>query len=612
MSEKIDYKEVGLKCGIEIHQRLDTNKLFCSCPSLMREDEPHFTVKRELRAVAGETGVIDEAALHEMEKALHFVYEGYNDTTCLVELDEEPPHDMNSDALNTGLQVSKMLNCNIVDEVQVMRKAVVNGSNTSGFQRTALVARDGWLETKDGKVGVANVSVEEDSAKDIAKKDGHVVYRLDRLGIPLVEIGTDPDIKTPEQCQETAAKIGMILRSTGKVARGIGTIRQDINVSIATGDRIEIKGAQDLKMIPTLVEYEARRQMALVNFKDVLKEHMKKIRVDDKIRVLDDLFKKSECKIVKNALSKKGIVKGMKIYNFNGLLGMETQPGKRIGSEVSDYAKVKSGVGGLFHSDELPKYGISEEDVKSIRGTLKCDEKDAFILVADREEKVDKALSAAAERLKMFDQGVMKEVRKANPDGTTSYMRPMPGAARMYPETDVMPIKVDADHIELPELLEEQQARFEKEYSLATDLARDLTRSGSGLKFESYVKKYLNVKPAFIAETMISTPKTLKRKYDVDPDKINDEDFEKLFSLLDSGKLTKDSVETLLVSLAKGEEVDYSKHEPLSDKQIESEIKKILKENEGTEFKAVVGKVMGSLKGRAEGKKIMELLKKLH
>ena len=248
MADKLDYKAIGLKCGIEIHQRLDTGKLFCSCPSTLRDDKPHFTIRRELRAVAGETGETDIAAKHEQESQKYFLYEGYNDTTCLVELDEEPPHPMNEEALNVVLQISKMLNAKIIDEIQVMRKTVVNGSNTSGFQRTALVGIKGILETPEGKIGIPNIQIEEEAAKDIEKgtdKEGKdfVIYRLDRLGIPLIELGSDPDIKTPEQCKEVCERIGMILRSTGKVARGIGTIRQDLNISVMNGQRVEIKGA---------------------------------------------------------------------------------------------------------------------------------------------------------------------------------------------------------------------------------------------------------------------------------------------------------------------------------------------------------------------------------
>ena len=615
--EHLDYQKIGLKCGIEIHQRLDTHKLFCACPSVMIEDESTVEVTkivRQLRAVAGETGTIDVAARHEMEKGTYFVYHYYPSTNCLVELDEEPPHPMNEEALRTVLQVSKMMDAHIVDEVQVMRKTVVNGSNTTGFQRTALVAVNGQLNVGGARIGVPTISIEEEAAKDIAKgvdNSGRqfVEYGLDRLGIPLIEIGTDPDIKTPEQCMQVAEHIGMILRSTGKVARGLGTIRQDVNVSVNDGTRIEIKGAQDLKMIPTLVEYEARRQLSLLEIK---KELEKRKPALDKIKSKDltSVFKNTECKFVNKSISGGASALGFTLPGFSGLLGKETQPGKRLGTELSDYAKAKTGIGGIIHSDEdLKKYNFSDKEIEAVKKELSVKD-EAFVVIVAEKNTAEAAMKHVVERAKVCLTGVPREVRKANPDGTTTYMRPMPGAARMYPETDIPPIRPDVKGIVLPELLTEKKERF-KEIGLAEDLARDISKSGKNAVFEGFVSKFSNVKPAFIAETMISTPKNLKRKYNVETSSIKDSDFENIFSLLDSGKISKDAIEEILVKICKGEKVDYTKYAPMKDSELEAELKKIVKESKELEFNALVGKAMGTLKGRAEGKKIIEMLKKL-
>jgi len=613
--EKTDYGKVGLKCGIEIHQRLDTNKLFCNCPSALREDKPDIIVTRQLRAVAGETGMIDVAAKHEMEKGKYFVYEAYSDTTCLVELDEEPPHTMNEEALRTVLQVCKMVNASVVDEVQVMRKNVVNGSNTTGFQRTALVALNGSIDVDGKKIGIPTISIEEEAAKDITKgidKDGKafVTYRLDRLGIPLIEIGTDPDITTPEQCKDVAEKIGMILRSTGKVARGLGTIRQDVNVSVKDGTRIEIKGAQDLKMLPTLVEYEATRQLSLLAMKDELENRKPAL---DKIKTKDatQIFKDTACKFVNSAIAKGAIAQAFTLPGFAGLLGKEVQPGKRLGTELSDYAKSKTGIGGIIHSDEdLKKYNFSEKEIETLKKELEVKD-EAFIIIVAEKKLAEDAMKHVIDRAKSALIGVTKEVRRANPDGTTTYMRPMPGAARMYPETDIPPIKPNLKGIEVAELLTDKKERFKEKHNLAEDLARDLSKSGKHELFERFAEEFPDVKPAFIAETMISTPKNLKRKFDVDASAIKDSDFEKIFSLLNSGKITKDSIEEILVAICKGEKVNYERYAPLGDKELENEIQKVIKEGKELEFNALVGKAMGTLKGRADGKKIIEMLKRL-
>lgn len=266
----MDYKKIGLKCGLEIHQQLDTSKLFCNCPSLLRRDEPDFKISRKLHAVAGESGEVDVAASYQASLGKEFVYEGY-DTTCLVEIDEEPPHEINEEALKIGLQIAILLNAKIIPFTQIMRKTVINGSNTSGFQRTVLIAQDGWVETSHGRVGIESVVLEEDSARIVNNEGKKVIYRLDRLGIPLVEIATAPDVKTPEQAKEVALHIGEILR-TVKVRRGLGTIRQDVNLSIKGGKRVELKGFQDIRNIEKAIEIEVKRQEQLVKSGKSVKE----------------------------------------------------------------------------------------------------------------------------------------------------------------------------------------------------------------------------------------------------------------------------------------------------------------------------------------------------
>ena len=271
----IDYKTLGLKSGLEIHQQLDTHKLFCECPSTLRSDEPEYTIERTLNPVVGETGEIDVAAAHEKTKNKKFTYQVF-DTNCLVELDEEPPHKINQEALQITLQIAELLNCKIFPITQVMRKTVIDGSNTSGFQRTALIAHDGFIQTSQGKVGIESIALEEDAARKATSHkpqatSQYITYKLDRLGIPLVEITTKPDLKTPEQIKEAALKIGEILRAC-KVKRGIGTIRQDVNISIKGSKRVEIKGFQDPKMMIKTINTEIQRQQKCLKEKSCKNE----------------------------------------------------------------------------------------------------------------------------------------------------------------------------------------------------------------------------------------------------------------------------------------------------------------------------------------------------
>ena len=259
-----------MKVGLEIHQQLDTHKLFRKCESKLSENVK-FKVKRYLHPVAGESGKIDIAAEFEKAKRKYYIYE-VTDNSCLVELDEEPPHLINEEALKIALDIAESLNMQVLPIIQVMRKTVVDGSNTSGFQRTLLLAVNGYVEINGKKIGIETLCLEEDAARKIEEKENYIVYRLDRLGIPLVEITTAPDIDNPELAKKVAEKIGLILRLTGKVKRGLGTIRQDINVSIPEGEKIEIKGVQELKLIPEIVKNEVERQKKLLEWQKEVKK----------------------------------------------------------------------------------------------------------------------------------------------------------------------------------------------------------------------------------------------------------------------------------------------------------------------------------------------------
>ena len=603
---EIDYGKIGLKCGIEIHQQLTTKKLFCNCPSIIRDDEPDFTVERRLRAVVGETGKVDIAAKKEQHRAKTFLYQGYYDCTCLVELDEEPPRTMNKEALMVAAQIAKMLNADIVDEVQVMRKTVIDGSNTTGFQRTALVARNGILKTSQNDVKIPTICIEEDACKIVERTNDYDIYNLSRLGIPLVEIATDPDIKSPEHARETAELLGMYLRSTGKVKRGLGTIRQDLNISIKHGARIEIKGAQDLKLIPLWVKNECLRQLKLLEIKDELEKRnlTKDVLQDLKAVDVTHILKDTECKFVKKAIDKGSKVYGAKLDKFKGILGMELMPNHRFGTELAGYAKAL-GFGGIIHSDEdLSKYKFSDNEINSLIKELNVKDNDAFILCVGKENKLKILFNEYLfPRVKRTLTGVPEEVRKPNDDGTTSYLRPMPGAARMYPETDTLPIKINAENIYVPELLSDKIERFKSQYGLSDDLARDLVRTE--IDFDNIVKEHPNLKPSFIAETIVSVPKSVKRKFNIE---INPslELFEELFIYLDKGVISKDALLDIMKQINDRALPDIIEDFRLiGDDELEQGLKEIIANNKDVPFKGLIGLAMKKFKGKADGRRLL-------
>ncbi|MBR9693303.1 Glu-tRNA(Gln) amidotransferase subunit GatE [Candidatus Woesearchaeota archaeon] len=599
--------KLGLKCGLEIHQQLATGKLFCRCPSVIEEDAPDFEVVRYLRASAGETGEVDRAAAHEQVKAKRFRYYGYKDTTCLVELDEEPPHPMNDKAVVAALQLAKLVDATILDTVHVMRKTVVDGSNTSGFQRTALVAIGGVLP--ESKVGVQTLCLEEDACKIVERKADEDVYNLSRLGIPLVELATDPDITTPDMAKDVAAEIGMLLRSTGACKRGLGTIRQDLNVSIKGGTRVEIKGAQDLKMLPTLTENEARRQEGLLKMKKELQQ-----------RGLTEIFLppphdmtmlvKGVKGFVGSGISKGQALIGIVIPRFGGLFGTELFPGYRLGTEIAGYAKVM-GFGGLIHSDEkLDKYKLTKGMITAIKRKLKVQKDDAFILLLGEKTRIEECFAfLIIPRLEKLLHGVPGEVRKANADGTSTFLRPMPGAARMYPETDIPRVQTDAASVVVPKPLKEQEQNLVKKYKIQQEHAKEILREG--IAFDTYVKQFPKLNPAFIASSMLVTPKEIKKRYKKEFNlELHDAELKAILTKVNEKAIPAEAVMELMVQVADGHEPNFSKYAAVDDKEVEKVVKAVIKADPKAPVNALMGQAMAKLRGKASGKTVMALLKK--
>lgn len=611
-----EYEELGLVAGLEIHQQLDTaTKLFCDCPTDLREPEESVRrFSRFLHPTESELGEMDEAAVEESRVEREFEYLAY-DSTCLVEEDDEPPHRLDAEALEVVLEIAQLLDMEPVDQAHVMRKLVVDGSNTSGFQRSTLVATDGEITTSDGSVGIEDVMLEEESAQRVAETDDGVRYSLDRLGIPLVEIGTRPDISTPEQAREAAERIGMLLRSTGKVKRGLGTIRQDVNVSIAEGARVEMKGVQSLDDIDDLVRFEVGRQVELLDIRDELRERDASV---GEVQDVTDTFADTESGVIRGALDANGSVMAVVLAGFDGLVGRELQPDRRLGTELSDHAK-RHGAGGVFHTDELPAYGVTEAEVEALREATGAGGEDAVVIVADDDETAALAIEAAAERARTAIEGVPEETRGANEDGTTRYLRPLPGAARMYPETDVPPVEPDATEVETPELLTERVERYQSELGLGAGLAEQVAYGRRMPLFERAVE--MGVDPTLAAGTLESTVTELRRD-GVPVENLGDEQFEQVFELVVDGEVAKEGLTELLAALAENPELSASEaaeQEGLGsageDEVREAVVSVVDRNEEQVEeqgmgaFSALMGECMGALRGKADGEIVSSVLR---
>jgi glutamyl-tRNA(Gln) amidotransferase subunit E len=518
-------QKLGFMCGLEVHQQLSTGKLhsrqegvlFDVTIETVPENWPRFS--RKLRAARGEGGKIDVAARFESRRNRSFIYV-QSPNSGLIELDEQPPLSHDDDALDIALTVSALVGAKPVSLFQTMRKTVVDGSNTSGFQRTTLISTDGVLETEGGPVGLDVLCLEEDSARKldtISTGDGEqVIYNLDRLGLPLIEIATAPDVTTPEHAKQTAIALGRALRQTRRVRRGLGSIRQDLNVSLACGDRVEIKGCQDLSWIPRIIRLEMSRQLHLYRLSNSLREGMNlpllppdrrstdlaiEQDVADKVAKALPLnlfevnkhFLHCESKMVKSGLADKHLMLALPLPGLANHIGCKTLDDEgsqmpRLGRELAGAAKL-AGVKGVFHSDELPAYGIEQDHVDAVRKQLSLLDKDAFVLCLAPKWQAELALESVLLRARLAWHRIPQEVRNvvikkgAPDDGTTSPMRPLPGGARMYPETDVLSVKLTEQKwssvlSNLPMTDQERNNRMEK-FDVSKDqsdqlLAREL------------------------------------------------------------------------------------------------------------------------------------------
>jgi len=394
---------------------------------------------RKLRLTRSEIGTLDPAAIFESKKKRDTEYLSSTDSSCLVEADEEPPYGVNNEALETSLILSLALNSVIQDEFHVMRKIVIDGSNTTGFQRTTLIAKGGYIDVEGKKIGVQSICLEEDAARIVKRGNINDAYALDRLGIPLVEITLEPITGTGQFITGVALTIGRLLRSTKRVARGIGTIRQDVNISINNGPIVEVKGVQQLSLLPKVIEYECLRQLSLSKLAEQIRYKLlgKKTQIVSRSIDVTHIMKSSDSNRVKSVLEDKDSkFMALLIRGLKGIFGLEYFPGIRLGKQLSELVRFY-GLGGIFHSDELPKYGISTKEITEIEGELGLLEEDAFILLGGPSEVVTLALKELSHRLESAINGVIAETRSVSDNGSTIYMRPRPGSARMYPETDI-------------------------------------------------------------------------------------------------------------------------------------------------------------------------------
>ena len=618
-----------LKVGLEIHQQLDTkNKLFCNC-EIVDATEHDFTFKRNLRPTRSEMGSYDQAALFESKKIKIIKYQSSRNSNCLIESDEEPPVEVNTEALEVVLTLCLALHCTVEDELHVMRKIVIDGSNTTGFQRTILVGRDGFLDVEGIRVGVQSICLEEDAARIINEQnkdndESNKIYSLDRLGIPLIEIALEPISNSPTFVTILAQTVGRLLRSTKKVTRGIGSIRQDVNISIDNGPVVEIKGVQQLSQLALIIDYESKRQDGLNQIaKKLTERNINQSEFIGTVTDVTDLLRNSSSKVLKRILTDDSKIIAFVLHGFNGILSFEPYPGIRLGKELGDLVK-SYGIGGIFHSDELPNYGISIDDVQSISSVLRMNKNDAFILVGGSITLLNTVLFELFNRITKSFSGVVPETRYVRIDGITAFSRPRPGSSRMYPETDIPYISIDDNTMKglsklIPQPWDVVIEQISKKYDINKTLAENIFDSQYFILFEKIISQ-TSISPSFIISKLTEDLVSLERD-GYDTSILTEDVLFYLFMQLNYSRISKESVPIIIEKLLK-KEVDHVEEvirsfgtDSLTEEFVDDTISRIISENKKVISEKgldavglLMGRCMEILRGKIDGEKVNKKL----
>lgn len=557
--ENVDFKKLGFQAGLEVHHQIRSDrKLFCRCPPVL-EGEPtnlDYSFYRYFRPVLGEMGDFDPGMLVEFEKAYKVIYYACERNTCTYEMDETPPFYPDIEAIKKGFTLAFYFDCSaFAEEIVVNRKQYLDGSITTGFQRTFIIARDGWVPVKSKKVRITNLHIEEDAARRVNWVDtaSRIVYfNLDRLGVPLVEIITDHrDVETPGELAELAEQIGRVLRISRIGRRGIGAVRQDVNVSIKGGNRVEIKGVQDLSMFDVLCRHEAVRQHALIGIMNEMRN--RGIEKDDFMHTYIDISCLFHLEDDTRAFA-------TVFPRMKGLFGLEVQPNKDFGEDIFEKSMLITGIPreNHFHSDELEKNAVRGRSLHPCRLSIDRDKfndicdivnpgvEDAVVVVLGPERRAMHALKKIVERVKIALEGVPQETRRLLPNGNTEFLRVIHGKERIYPDTDTPPIVISKELVEdskkkVGRCPWEVYEELHRKYGLDQNQTDLLIRAEKVAKFFQYVED-LRLKSSLAYRLLIELPLETRRK----GKRMEMRTIEHLAKALSQGRIIPEQIGTLL------------------------------------------------------------------
>ena len=620
------FRELGFKCGLEIHQQLATEKkLFCRCKAVMHKDKPSATILRHMRPTLSELGEYDGTALMEFKTKKDVIYQLYDDTVCTYEMDDTPPFSLNQQALDIALEVALLHNCSIVNEIHISRKQYLDGSIPTGFQRTGIIGVEGWVPYKNRKIGIIQLGLEEDACREISDLGHTIVFKTDRLSIPLVEVVTYPDMHIPSEVAEVAELIGRLLRSTGKVRRGLGSIRQDVNVSIEGGTRVELKGVPKLQYLAQAVANEAIRQKALIDICDELRlRGINEGTFQYEAKDVTSIFKNTKCEQFKEVIKNNQKIYGIIIRLFGGILDKTTHQNRTFADEIAGRVRVIACLDvmpNIIHNKHFEDFGLNLKEINKLNQTFDAKAIDAIVLVWGNETDVKTAIEEIKIRAIEATKGVPSETRQVFPDGSNDFERILPGPDRMYPDTDSPPTPILEERLKritktLPERLWMREKRLIK-LGIPSNLVKSLSISPRNKIFDKIIKD-LKVNPTLVAVTLEEKLKWLRRQ-GKKIDAISDEKIYGLFQMLSDNQYSKEAIPTILIFLADNpsktlkEAIIELNIKPMATKELEKIVNRIIAQYSNPEtvkitFKFLMGKVMKVARNRIDGRLVMELV----
>ena len=610
-----DYAAIGFKSGLEIHQQLLTSrKLFCRCPAGRYSDTYHAEILRHMRPTLSELGEYDGTALMEFKTKKEIIYQINHDTVCTYEMDDTPPFELNGEALDIALGIGLQYNCTMVDEIHISRKQYLDGSIPTGFQRTTIVGVNGHIPYKDRSITIIQLGLEEDACREVSDVGHRRVYLTDRLGMPLIETVTAPDMRTPQEVAEVGEILRKLVRSTGKVRTGAGAARQDVNVSVTGGTRIEIKGVPRIPNIPLLTFNEAMRQWNLLRLREELaRRGITKETFESKTDEVTKLLRKTRYQPLRNAIAEGLLVNCVLLKGYRGLLRWQTQTDTFFSREISDRVRVVAcltTLPNIIHSDS-PSETLASSEWQMLKKNVGATEDDTIVLVWGNKQDVTTGAAEVAIRAKEATIGIPSETRQALRDGTNGFERILPGPDRMYPDTDLPPRRITGTHLErikatVPHYYWDNQIWY-RTLGIPADLLVPLSYSPLAPVFELAVREW-NMPPTLVAVVLIQFPKRISKLFGrrawFSPDTMKE-----LLSAYREGLFAKDGFLPIMTRIAGGESFSRtSLPPPCTTEELQPVAAEVAKQLNSMELHnpekrsdVFLGSIMNKVRGRIDG-----------